>query len=216
MVDWFAKSEPFSVIISSPFFVIFFLFTLDLSFASKIFSTWKVSIWSTAHWNTVQDSVQYHHTSVCIFQCCTVCTKWIDIKWGAATSSYLPLHVCFFGSLAQGLNFLIFFIFVFYSASDLMFWCSDVLACWFMWHLDPWLWLWSNLCCCMLIFLALASFGSGYDLIFVAACWVVWLCLKVKKNHLCALFCNQSNVWCSDMLACRFLWHLDPLALAMI
>ena len=101
-----------------------------------------------------------------------------------------------------------------------------MLACSFLWHLDALAFLGlflicvysatnlmfgvliSNLClCCML--------GS----LVLAACWVLWQLAQGKKMsslglfyHLCVLFCNQSNVWCSYMLACSFLWHLDALA----
>ena len=67
---------------------------------------------------------------------------------------------------------------------------------------------------------SLGCFSPGYDLIglllhdkkcslVLAACWALWLWFKVKKchlwvffDHVCVLFCNQSNVWCSYMLAC--------------
>ena len=55
----------------------------------------------------------------------------------------------------------------------------------------------------------------------IVACWVVLALAQGKKCHLwvfsyhvCVLFCKQSNVWCSFMLACSFLWHLVTLALA--
>ena len=61
----------------------------------------------------------------------------------------------------------------------------------------------------MLISVALGSFGSGYDIIFAAGCWVLLALAQGKKchlwvffDHVCVLFCNPSNVWCSDMLAC--------------
>ena len=124
------------------------------------------------------------------------------------------LHVGFFGNWIKVKNVIFapfFIIFASYSATDLMF---GVLICLHVDFCGTWilrLWLWSNLCRCML--------GS----LVLAACWVLWQLDQGKKCHLCLLFyhvcvllCNRSNVWCSYMLACSFLWHLDTLALAMI
>ena len=125
------------------------------------------------------------------------------------------LHVGFFGywlKVKKNVIFGSFFImFASYSATNLMFGVliclhADFYGTWMLW-----LWLWSNLCCCMM--------GS----LVLAACWVLWLWFKVKKCHLWSFFIMFASYSATNLmfgvLICLhvdFSWHLDALALAMI